>query len=103
MPSSIRNDPHGRRRVFPFGFSKRFQAKWIPVRVKKARQKKNLEPGSDSIRTEEAPGELSIRFRKGSVNRGFSVSRAITKLRFLAYQHCSEAGAGLGISNKYMI
>jgi hypothetical protein len=30
----------------------RFQAKWIPVRVKKTRQSKKLEPGSDSIRTE---------------------------------------------------
>src|SRR5262245_20795683 len=32
----------------------RFRAKWIPVRVKKTRQNKNLEPGSDSIRTEKA-------------------------------------------------
>jgi hypothetical protein len=31
---------------------KRFQAKWIAVRVKKTRQNKKLEPGSDSIRTE---------------------------------------------------
>jgi hypothetical protein len=30
----------------------RFQAKWIPVRMKKTRQNKKLEPGSDSIRTE---------------------------------------------------
>src|ERR1700761_2699947 len=29
----------------------RFRAKWVPVRVKKTRQNKNLEPGSDSIRT----------------------------------------------------
>src|ERR1700685_2673418 len=29
-------------------------AGWIPVRVKKARQNKNLEPRSDSIGTEEA-------------------------------------------------
>ena len=32
----------------------RFQAKWIPVRVKKTRQGKNPEPGSDAIRTEKA-------------------------------------------------
>jgi hypothetical protein len=31
---------------------KRFQAKWIPVRVKKARQVKNPEPGFDSIEAE---------------------------------------------------
>jgi len=28
----------------------RFQAKWLPVRVKKTRQHKNPKPGSDSIR-----------------------------------------------------
>ncbi len=32
----------------------RFRAKWIPVRVKKTRQNKNLEPGSNSIRTGKA-------------------------------------------------
>jgi hypothetical protein len=32
----------------------RFRAKWIPVRVKKTRQNKRLEPGSDSIRTDKA-------------------------------------------------
>jgi hypothetical protein len=32
----------------------RFQAKWSPVRVKKTRQMKNLEPRFDSIETEEA-------------------------------------------------
>ena len=34
----------------------RFRAKWIPVRVKKTRQNKNLEPRSDSIGTEKALG-----------------------------------------------
>jgi PAP2 superfamily len=33
---------------------KRFRAKWIPVRVKKTRQKSNQEPRSDSIGTEKA-------------------------------------------------
>src|SRR6186713_3621895 len=33
---------------------KRFPAKWRPVRVKKTRQIKNLEPRSDSIGTEKA-------------------------------------------------
>jgi hypothetical protein len=32
----------------------RFQAKWIPVRVKKTRQIKNLEPRFDSTETEKA-------------------------------------------------
>jgi len=35
---------------------KRFQAKWEAVRVKKTRQKKEREPGSDEIRTDRAPG-----------------------------------------------
>src|ERR1700761_9593264 len=34
----------------------RFRAKWTPVRVKKTRQNKKLEPGSDSIRTVRALG-----------------------------------------------
>jgi hypothetical protein len=41
----------------------RFRAKWIPVRVKKTRQNKKLEPGSDSIRTEKAL-EMNIPFTK---------------------------------------
>jgi hypothetical protein len=32
----------------------RFRAKWMPVRVKKTRQNRRLEPGSDSIRTDKA-------------------------------------------------
>src|SRR5260370_41267232 len=36
--------------------TERFRAKWAPVRVKKTRQKNNAEPGSDVIRTDEAPG-----------------------------------------------
>ena len=34
------------------GILERFQAKWKPVRVKKTRQIKNLEPRFDSIETE---------------------------------------------------
>jgi hypothetical protein len=34
------------------GDLERFRAKWKPVRVKKTRQNKRLEPGSVSIRTE---------------------------------------------------
>src|ERR1700760_548884 len=34
--------------------SERFRAKWTPVRVKKTRQNKRLEPGSDSIRADKA-------------------------------------------------
>jgi hypothetical protein len=35
----------------------RFQAKWKPVRVKKMRQIKNLEPRFDSIEAEKAPAD----------------------------------------------
>jgi hypothetical protein len=38
----------------------RFRAKWIPVRVKKTRQNKNLEPRSDSIGTEKAREALTM-------------------------------------------
>jgi hypothetical protein len=40
----------------------RFRAKWTPVRVKKTRQNKRLELGSDSIRTDKAlgPNEMSV-------------------------------------------
>jgi hypothetical protein len=34
----------------------RFQAKWLPVRVKKTRSNKNLEPRSDSTGTGKALG-----------------------------------------------
>jgi hypothetical protein len=37
--------------IFKIGLE-RFQAKWRPVRVKKTRQIKNLEPRFDSIETE---------------------------------------------------
>jgi uncharacterized protein len=39
-----------------------FQAKWIPVRVKKMRRNKNLEPRSDSIGTEKALGAARTAF-----------------------------------------
>jgi hypothetical protein len=39
----------------------RFQAKWKPVRVKKMRQIKNLEPRFDSIETEKALGNTDDR------------------------------------------
>jgi hypothetical protein len=44
------------RRVphLPCTVLKRFQAKWKPVRVKKTRQIKNLEPRFDSIEAEKA-------------------------------------------------
>src|SRR6476661_10938509 len=40
----------------PWVVLQRFRAKWIPVRVKKTRQNKRLEPGSNSIRTDKALG-----------------------------------------------
>jgi hypothetical protein len=40
--------------AFKLDSLERFRAKWIPVRVKKTRQNKNLEPRSDSIGTEKA-------------------------------------------------
>src|SRR6202021_1786853 len=42
------------------GRLERFRAKWIPVRLKKTRQNKNLEPRSDSIGTETALAPSSV-------------------------------------------
>jgi len=43
----------------------RFPAKWTPVRVKKTRQNKKLEPRSDSIGTEKALGDPSAGLAPG--------------------------------------
>ena len=37
----------------------RFRAKWVPVRVRKTRSNKDMEPRSDSIGTEMGPGSCS--------------------------------------------
>jgi len=42
------------------GKLERFRAKWAPVRVKKTRQNKMREPGSDSIRTNQALADQSL-------------------------------------------
>jgi hypothetical protein len=44
----------GEKIMRTFNNLERFQAKWIPVRVKKTRQIKNLAPRFDSIETEKA-------------------------------------------------
>jgi len=43
-----------RRRFYLKSLLERFRAKWTPVRVKKTRQNKKLEPRSDSIGTAKA-------------------------------------------------
>jgi len=53
-PPIDRTRPLLARALLRFGMSERFQAKWRPVRVKKARQIENLEPRFDSIETEKA-------------------------------------------------
>jgi hypothetical protein len=63
----------------------RFRAKWMPVRVKKTRQNKNLEPRSDSIKTEKA---LAIR---GGLPRGFGTKR-LTELPMLWPEQWSALG-----------
>ena len=50
--------------------SERFQAKWKPVRVKKTRQTKNLEPRFDSIKAEKALGWAARIYRHGEVKNG---------------------------------
>src|SRR5438876_1412724 len=59
----------------------RFQAKWIPVRVKKTRQNKKIEPRSDSIGTEKALTGDRMSKPKGKValvsGSGRGIGRAI--------------------------
>jgi hypothetical protein len=52
MPSPCRDG--NTRHYAVLELLERFPAKWTPVRVKKTRQIKNLEPRSDSIGTEKA-------------------------------------------------
>src|ERR1700754_1738012 len=54
----------------PRDILERFQAKWIPVRVKKTRQIKNLEPRFDSIETEKALGAIFRVFVHATRRRG---------------------------------
>ena len=51
-----------------------FQAKWTPVRVKKMRRNKDLEPRSDSIGTEKA---LSLRVCPGNAATLFRPRRVL--------------------------
>jgi hypothetical protein len=63
----------------------RFQAKWVPVGVKKTRNDKDLEPRSDAIRSEKALAAYVLRKRgaiRGAVvlvrkveSRAYSVHR----------------------------
>src|ERR1700730_13200719 len=68
---------HWRAEATPsFGRLERFQAKWKPVRVKKTRQIKNLEPRFDSIETEKARGPaMTARVLLLLVRRGFFAAR----------------------------
>jgi hypothetical protein len=60
-----------------------FQAKWIPVRVKKMRQNKNLEPRSDSIGTETA---LAASAKTGFTRASFAEAVfALVKPRYWGY------------------
>jgi hypothetical protein len=54
FPSVLQQAPRRVADVIGEFILERFPAKWIPVRVKKTRQIKNLEPRSDSIGTEKA-------------------------------------------------
>jgi hypothetical protein len=62
-PQVVPWNPHSQRSPghhVDGGSLERFRAKWMPVRVKKTRQNKRLEPGSDSIRTDKALAEILV-------------------------------------------
>ena len=62
----------------------RFQAKWKPVRVKKTRQIKNLEPRFDSIETEKALA-LQVLEKLHETPRNTNVTK-VTELRPVSRQ-----------------
>src|ERR1700744_1986476 len=70
----------------------RFRAKWIPVCVKKTRQNKRLEPGSDSIRTDKARGEF---------RRNAGVAPALAGLSLLALASAGFLGGFLGTAGAH--
>src|SRR5882724_1014532 len=83
---------------------KRFRAKWIPVRVKKTRQNKNLELRSDSIGTEIAlahdPEKSEAVFRSDHAQtrcgrRAFARFRNIGRIR-LSCPTCQAALSNAG-------
>jgi N-acetylmuramoyl-L-alanine amidase len=71
----------------------RFQAKWIPVRVKKTRQNKKIEPGSDSIGTEKARSGTRSGSCFGILQAGsaFAIWMAATAFALTAAAHAAPA------------
>src|ERR1700726_5321605 len=65
-----RSPPFSQQRTLSGRRLERFRAKWIPVRVKKTRQNKRLEPGSDSIRTDKALGPFWAKSEGITAQRG---------------------------------
>ena len=91
--------------------SKRFRAKWVPVRVKKTRQSKKLEPGFDFIKAGKA---LAHRQREtaevGADDQAGLTARQRQNRAVLVGQHHglrttaadSRAGAGLAINTGHV-
>jgi hypothetical protein len=91
--------PNDRPKCDKISGLERFQAKWGPVRVKKMRQIKNLEPRFDSIETEEALDTL----RQGASNdmtiaRFFPRKLAIALSVVLLLLAATIAGIGFVVS-----
>jgi len=72
----------------------RFQAKWKPVRVKKMRQIKNLEPRFDSIETEKALAAHAI-LQQPKPHQAFRRSHNSLLVRT---RHPAQHAAGLRIA-----
>jgi hypothetical protein len=83
------------------GALKRFQAKWTPVRVKKTRQIKNLEPRFDSIETEKAPGCDSINSGRSADVR--FVARNGLKSDIAPYPKSANSGLNRKMASAYSI
>jgi hypothetical protein len=61
----------------------RFPAKWRPVRVKKTRQNKNLEPRFDSIEAEKALENELERFPRGA-DQPISLARSDISIAWMS-------------------
>jgi SSS family solute:Na+ symporter len=80
-----------------------FRAKWIPVRVKKTRQNKRLEPGSDSIRTDKALVAVAFSDRAGKLpaKTGSPRPAALNRSQFGGQMHTNYLALAIVIA--YMI
>src|SRR5439155_11938199 len=81
----------------------RFQAKWVPVRVKKTRPNKKIEPRSDSIGTEKAlaqAGDSRSRFNGRLVDVSGRLVHRLDHLDAAVMADAGDAGRQRGVGDE---